>query len=176
MNIAFKQRRASGRALLGASAVAGGTVVVDRIAKALTVALLDRGDAWPGAEWPLRIVHVINTGAAFGSLRGQTALLIVVSLLGVLGFAYFLVWRPGRTIHMAGLSLCLGGAAANLLDRLRSGEVVDSLKVEYWPAFNVADVAITVGIGVLLWEQFVGEGRRPIPKRAATDAEAPRQD
>lgn len=77
---------------------------------------------------------------------------------------------------MAGLSLCLGGAAANLLDRLRSGEVVDSLKVEYWPAFNVADVAITVGIGVLLWEQFVGEGRRPIPKRAATDAEAPRQD
>lgn len=111
MTTGFKPGRADRRVLVWAAAIALGAVILDRTVKELTAAFLDRGDAWPGDDWPLRLVHVVNTGAAFGRLQGQTELLSLASIVGVLAFAYLLVSRPGRTTHMVGLSLCLGGCS-----------------------------------------------------------------
>ncbi len=80
------------------------------------------------------------------------------------GLAGQLTWSGYRSAS--------GGAAANLIDRVRSGEVIDSLKVAYWPAFNFADVAITVGIALLLWEQLVARDSVEPPRTEATDTEA----
>lgn len=100
-------------------------------------------------------MHVVNTGAAFGKLQGRTSLLAVASAIGIVVFAYMLSKPSQRQATRLGLALALGGTVANFIDRATSGEVVDSIKVDYWPAFNVADVAITVGIAVLLWEPLV---------------------
>lgn len=143
--------RGDRRKLFQAAAIAIAVVVLDRTVKRLTPALLDRGAAWPEEDWPLRLVHVVNTGAAFGRLQGQTSLLVVVSAIGIVLFAYMLSKPSQRQATRAGLALALGGAVANFIDRATSGEVIDSIKVEYWPAFNLADVALTCGIALFLW-------------------------
>jgi len=67
--------------------------------------------------------------------------------------------KPGRRqTHRLGLTLALGGAVANFIDRATSGEVIDSIKVEFWPAFNLADVALTFGIGLILWSTLRTDG------------------
>lgn len=141
--------------------VAAIVVGADRILKQLTPALLERGTAWPDADWPIRIVHVVNTGAAFGTLKGQTDLLTIVSALGIILFSYLLFRSQSGATHRLGLSLALGGAVANFIDRASSGEVIDSIKVNYWPAFNLADVAMTVGIGVVVWSAVRDHDPKP---------------
>ncbi len=149
--------------------VAAIIVGADRILKQLTPALLERGSAWPDADWPIRIVHVVNTGAAFGTLKGQTDLLTIVSALGIILFSCLLFRSQSGATHRLGLSLALGGAVANFFDRATSGEVIDSIKVVYWPAFNLADVALTTGIALVLWSVFRAE---PAPPGGRAPAES----
>ncbi|HJP41418.1 MAG TPA: signal peptidase II [Dehalococcoidia bacterium] len=132
-------------------AVALAVVAADQATKWSIRAWLDRGDRWPD-EGPFRIIHVTNSGAAFGLFEGAGVLLILASLVGVAAILVYL-FNPGFAypVFRLGLALMLGGAAGNLFDRLREGEVVDFLKVPNWPAFNVADSAITVGVVLLLW-------------------------
>ena len=156
-------RRANRRQLMQAATLAAIVIGIDRALKLLTPALLDRGAAWPSEDWPLRFVHVVNTGAAFGTLKGQTALLTVVSAAGIVLFTYLLVRSQTGAAHRLGVALGLGGAIANFIDRVSSGEVIDSIKVNYWPAFNLADVALTLGIGLMLWSAM--NDHDPKPKR-----------
>lgn len=102
-----------------------------------------------------RIVHVTNTGAAFGMLQGAGPLLIVASLAGLAAILVYL-FNPGfaHPIVRLGLALMLGGAVGNLIDRVSEGRVVDFLKVPNWPAFNVADSAISIGVAILLWSML----------------------
>jgi signal peptidase II len=143
--------RSDSRKLLQAAAIAITVVVLDQTLKRLTPTLLDRGAAWPDQDWPLRLVHVVNTGAAFGKLQGQTRLLVVAGAIGIVLFVYMLSKPRQRRATRMGLALALGGAIANFIDRATSGEVIDSIKVEFWPAFNLADVALTCGIALVLW-------------------------
>ena len=115
------------------------------------------------------LTFVLNPGAAFGFLAGASAdfrnpFFIAVSLLAVA----FIVYHRSRHNRMGifpslGLSLILGGALGNLVDRLRLGMVVDFLDFYYgdyhWPAFNVADSAITVGVALMILE-LIAERRR----------------
>lgn len=149
------------RHVVQALAIATAVVVLDRLLKGLTPALLDRGSAWPAEDWPLRLVHVVNTGAAFGKLQGQTSLLVVASAVGIVAFAYMLLKTEPRSLARLGLSIGLGGAIANFIDRMTSGEVVDSIKVEHWPAFNLADVALTVGISLVFLDAIRRARDRP---------------
>ena len=106
------------------------------------------------------LVHARNTGAAFSLLAGshtvwRQALFVAVSVLALGVIAYLLSCTPKEeTWTRRGLVLILAGALGNLIDRLRFGEVVDFLDFYlgnlHWPAFNVADSAITVGAGILL--------------------------
>lgn len=122
------------------------------------------------------LTHVRNTGVAFGFLagRGDGIGPVLLSLLGfaALGFVGLYFWRAARDERslLVGLALILGGAVGNLLDRLASGAVTDFLDFYvgsyHWHTFNVADSAITVGIGCMLLDYL----RRPREEEASSRA------
>ncbi|MBF0176044.1 MAG: signal peptidase II [Magnetococcales bacterium] len=112
----------------------------------------------------LVIVH--NIGAAFGLFAGWSApwrlgILAGVAVLAI-GLMLHLIRLSTRYWSAGALALVLGGAVGNLVDRLRWGWVVDFIHLHWhdlsWPVFNVADSAITLGIGMLLWEHFFHAG------------------
>ncbi len=100
----------------------------------------------------LHLVNVRNTGAAFGMFRNLSSeSFILISITAVIFVTYLLIKNAYNNV---GLSLLLGGAIGNLIDRLLYGEVVDFIDFSigdfHWPAFNVADSSLTVGIGLIL--------------------------
>ena len=109
------------------------------------------GDRHP-VVWPLEIVHFTNSGAAFGMLQGAGPLLVLTSVVGMAAITSYL-FNPefAHPLMRLGLALMLGGAVGNLIDRVKDGEVVDFIKVPNFPAFNVADSAITIGVLLLAW-------------------------
>lgn len=100
----------------------------------------------------LQIIFVRNTGSAFGLFQGQSSILAVLSF-GALIFLGILFYRNARHDLFAALALGLiaGGAIGNLIDRLRLGYVIDWIDVPYWPTFNAADSAITIGMICLVY-------------------------
>ena len=116
------------------------------------------------------LVHSRNTGMAFGLFAGSdtrwlnVALLLVSSLVVLLLAWLLLTGRVAGAPTQAGLALLAGGAAGNLLDRLLRGAVTDFIELHagsfYWPAFNVADSAITAGAVLMVIEMFRGDPRR----------------
>ena len=141
--------------LLLAAAVVG----LDQLAKWFIRLNLDRGDSWDLSR-VVRIVHATNSGAAFDMLQDAGPLLVVTSIIGIAAIVIFL-FNPGfaHPLMRAGLALMLGGAIGNLIDRIAYGQVVDFLLFHAYgwsyPAFNVADSAITVGAALLIIESFV---------------------
>lgn len=148
-------------------ALALGVVLADQITKALVLARFSLGERLELTGF-FNMVLVYNKGAAFSFLSDaggwQTPALIVFALAAIGIVGTFIVRSPGRAMLCCGLGLILGGALGNLIDRLRFGQVVDFLDFHaagwHWPAFNVADSAITVGAALLILEGFVHrEGR-----------------
>jgi signal peptidase II len=136
----------SGRAAL----VALATVVADQAVKALVRSSVDPRetiDVLPG----IHIVNVRNTGVAFSMLSDGGALPIVVGLLALGGLLAFFATHLHRPLVWLPTGLLVGGAAGNLMDRLRAGSVTDFVKLPHWPAFNVADIAITFGVLALVY-------------------------
>jgi len=136
--------------------VAGAVLILDQATKALVLNHLPLGGSIPVIPGFFDLTHVHNPGGAFGFLSGMSAefrglLFVAVSLLAVGLILYFYWQTPVRQRFLAvGLSLIFGGAVGNLVDRIRFGIVVDFLDLYagelHWPAFNVADSAITVGV------------------------------
>jgi len=105
----------------------------------------------------LNIVNIRNTGAAFGMFRGLgSGFFILISAAAII-FVTILLMK--NAYNLFGLSLVLGGAVGNLIDRLVYGKVVDFIDVFvgnfHWPAFNVADSSLTVGIGIILLTSLI---------------------
>jgi signal peptidase II len=99
----------------------------------------------------VHLVHVRNTGVAFGFFSGGGTLVLVLTLVALaLLVAYFLL-HPDRRGLWIPTGLLVGGALGNLIDRLANGAVTDFIKLPYWPAFNLADTAITFGVLGLLY-------------------------
>jgi len=120
----------------------------------------------------LDLHYIRNTGAAFGFLSGSHAgfripffVLVSVVAVGIILFLFHKLEDSEIMMPLA-LSLVLGGAIGNLLDRVRLGEVIDFILVHYkgfhWPAFNVADIAITVGVSLLVLRVFLLDSRRKV--------------
>jgi signal peptidase II len=129
---------------------AAAVVALDQLTKHLIRANLDQGDAFPEG-WPVRLVHVTNTGAAFGILQEQNAFLVVTTLIGVAAILLYYWYPPFEHAMMtAAVGMILGGAVGNLSDRLRLGEVTDFIHFPHYPAFNVADSSIVVGVIALV--------------------------
>jgi signal peptidase II len=126
---------------------AAAVVVLDQISKRYIDANLPVGDSWPDASWPIRIMHVKNTGAAFSMLQNQTLFLTVMSVVGLGAILLYFLYRPSdHPLLRFALALQLGGAIGNLIDRALYGEVTDFFKFPRFAVFNVADSAITVGV------------------------------
>jgi signal peptidase II len=126
-------------------------IVLDQITKYLIATYLAPFDSIEVFPF-LHIVNVRNTGAAFGSFRNVgSSFFIVISVIAIIFVISLLV---KRTYNYVGLSLVLGGAIGNLIDRILYGKVVDFIDFSagsfHWPAFNVADSSLTVGIAAIL--------------------------
>ncbi len=105
-----------------------------------------------------RITHIHNTGAAFGLFQGQSFALIMVSFVGVVVILVYVLFfyrrfpLPNNTLGRIALGLILGGTVGNLIDRLYFGYVIDFIYVgNWWPAFNIADSAVVVGVIILAY-------------------------
>lgn len=143
--------------------IAGVIVALDQFTKGLVTSNLSLGEIW--SPWDAltpfaRIVHWKNTGVAFGMLQGMNTVFIILGLLVSLGIIYYYpsVARRDWLIRLA-LSMELGGAFGNLIDRFKYGYVVDFISVGNFPVFNVADSCITVGVFVLLLGVWIQEKR-----------------
>jgi signal peptidase II len=97
------------------------------------------------------LVHVRNTGVAFGFLSGGGAIVLIFTLAALAVLVGYFVLRPERPWLWVPTGMLLGGAIGNLIDRVASGSVIDFIKLPAWPAFNVADMSITFGVLALLW-------------------------
>ena len=152
-----------GRTTLAAGAVAAGVLALDQLTKAIVrdqLAFGERRDLIPGV---LDLVHVRNSGIAFGFLSDGGALLVVGTAIALLALVVFFLTHTGRALVWIPTGLLLGGAIGNLIDRARAGSVTDFVKFPHFPAFNVADMAITFGVIALI---YVLEGP---PRRRVAD-------
>lgn len=137
--------------------IASTIIVLDFITKKIilaTVRLHESIDVLPF----LRIVHVENPGAAFGSFTGLgNNIFIIISIIAIIFILVYLS-KIHQKLEFISLSLVLGGAVGNLLDRMQIGKVIDFIDFYvgswHWPAFNVADSALTVGIVLFLIANF----------------------
>src|SRR5436309_1571641 len=148
-------------------ALAAAVVLADQLTKAMVLSRFVLGERLELTGF-FNMVLVYNKGAAFSFLSDaagwQTPLLIGFALVAIGIVGTLLVRSPGRRMLCTGLGLILGGALGNLIDRLRFGQVVDFLDFHaqgwHWPAFNVADSAITLGAALIILEGFLHhEGR-----------------
>lgn len=132
-----------------AVAVAAVAVAADQLTKVIARDAIDPGD---GIDLILgvKLVRVANEGIAFGMLEGAGPLLLVLigSAFAIL-LGYFLVSADRPNLWLP-IGLLVGGAVGNLIDRIRDGAVTDFIDPPAWPAFNLADVEITVGVVILL--------------------------
>ena len=129
--------------------VASAAVVADQLTKQVVGRTLELGES-VDIVGPFSIHHVQNSGIAFGLFGSRTSIVIVVTAIAVGAMLVFFA-RSGRRhpVLPVGLGLVLGGSIANLIDRVRLGRVTDFLDLAAWPAFNLADTFIVVGVAIL---------------------------
>ena len=154
-------------------------IVLDLVTKGWILqnfAIYDRREVIPNF---FNLVHVRNTGAAFGIGAGTGVMPTILTLGAMIVFGVVAVyaWRTPRSERMlqVALHLVMGGAIGNLIDRFRFGSVVDFLDVyvivggqeRHWPAFNVADSAICIGIALMLIDMW----RKPAEHAAVVNAD-----
>jgi signal peptidase II len=158
-------------------------VVADQVTKLLVVLELGLHDSVPVFPGMLDLTHVRNTGAAFGFLNavdfpGKPIVIAIVALGALVGVSLYASQLPAaHWLARLGLSLILGGAAGNLIDRLRQGYVVDFVDA-YWGswhfwAFNVADAAISVGVTIIIVDLLRPAHASPPPDLATHESESP---
>lgn len=134
------------------AATALGVIVADQATKALVRSAMEIGDSRPIVDGVLWLTHVHNTGAAFGMFRGQQWALIIIAVLVLAVIAYVaLHLRPRSVLARTALALIAAGASGNLIDRVAFGGVTDFLDLGWWPVFNIADMALDVGVALLVW-------------------------
>jgi signal peptidase II len=138
--------------------------VADQVTKHLVASNLRLGEG-VHVVGPFTIRHVQNSGIAFGLFSNATAAVIVVTAIAI---AWMLVYfaRSGarHPVLPVALGLVIGGSVSNLADRVRLGFVTDFLDFRYWPAFNLADSFIVIGVGILLAALVLAE-REPRASR-----------
>jgi len=173
LSMAERSLAASGTQWLALCAIALSAIAADQLTKHLVTAglRLDEGVHVAGPFW---IHHVRNSGIAFGLFASATPVVIVLTGIAI-GWMLWYFARSGarHPVLPIALGLVIGGSVSNLLDRVRLGYVTDFLDFRYWPAFNLADGFIVVGVGILLAALAVSD-REPHRPRRGDDANARR--
>ena len=154
---------AAARSVRGAwlrTGVVGACVVAaDQVVKELVTSSLQRGEEREIVAG-IKLVNTRNTGVAFGQLQGAGVIVSVLIAAAVVALLVYVARNAQRPLVWLPAGLLLGGALGNVIDRVREGAVVDFLKLPHWPAFNVADAAITIGVVALLFVMERGDGAR----------------
>lgn len=129
-----------------------GIVALDQFTKALVMKSMVPGQSIPIVQDVFHLTYVLNPGAAFGILSNQRAFLLITGAVLILATAYFYpLLKKSDGYLQFGATAILSGAVANLIDRLQTGYVVDFFDFRIWPVFNVADIAIVVGMGFMIY-------------------------
>lgn len=139
--------------------IASSVLLLDQFVKSVIQQKMQEGLSIPVLPGIFHITYILNPGAAFGLFEEQQWLFILVAVLLVIGVAVLfrqLLQQP--PVMRLGAALLLGGALGNLIDRIRLGKVVDFLDFRIWPIFNVADIAICIGVGFILLAMFKEQG------------------
>lgn len=137
-------------------------IALDQWTKHLVLTYMERGESIPLIADVFHLTSHRNMGAAFGILQNQRWLFIVITLAVVIGIVYSLIRIGNKQPRVSlALSLVLGGAVGNFIDRATTGQVVDFLDFTLinFPIFNVADMAITIGVALLLLDVLL-EGKK----------------
>jgi signal peptidase II len=128
---------------------------LDQATKAMVRINLDPGQSVPVLPGLFHVTYVRNPGGAFGLLPAASTLFLAASIVALIVIVGFYVWRrPSDRLMNLALGLIAAGTAGNLVDRLFHGQVIDWLDFRVWPVFNVADVGLVVGLGLLSVEIF----------------------
>jgi signal peptidase II len=132
-------------------------LLVDQVTKRLVQSNVmegDRNNVFLGVD----IVHVRNHGVAFGAFAGGGTIVALIIAAALVALVVWFVRHTGTPLAWLPTGLLLGGAVGNIFDRIRDGAVTDFIKFPAWPAFNVADIAITFGVLSLLYVLEAGGG------------------
>ena len=124
--------------------------MLDRITKSLVAAQITYGTEVPLLGHLVGITNVRNSGAAFGFAPAGAALFLIASVAVSVGLVVYVARNPGTPWNDAILGLILGGTLGNGFDRIVYGTVTDFVNVHFWPVFNVADAAISIGVALLI--------------------------
>ena len=156
-------------------AIAGGVFLIDQATKAWAVKRLRFGGDMPVIDGLLNFAYAENTGVAFsmlddGGSTGRWGLSLVAMIAGTLVIYFF--WRTPRSDDriLGALALLLAGIVGNVTDRIRLGFVVDFIDVQFgswhYPTFNVADMAIVIGAGLLIIDMFMSKRNQKTEDRS----------
>jgi signal peptidase II len=140
----------AGQTTLRTVLVAAAVVAADQVTKAIvrgSIGPLETVKVLPG----VKLIRAHNSGVAFSVFSGGGPVVVIVALLALAALLAFFVTHIHRPLVWLPTGLLLGGAAGNLIDRIRLGAVTDFVKLPHWPAFNVADACITVGVVTLVY-------------------------
>ena len=160
-------------------AIAGGVFLIDQTTKAWAVQRLRFGGDMSVINGLLNFAYAENTGVAFsmlddGGSTGRWGLSVVALVAGTLVIYFF--WRTPRSDDriLGALALLLAGIVGNVTDRIRLGHVVDFIDVQFgswhYPTFNIADMAIVIGAGLLIIDMFLSKKKHQAPRAAAAES------
>ena len=141
--------------------IAAFVVAVDQFTKYLVTSNMSEGMGIPIIDGIFHLTFILNPGAAFGILENNRWF-FVVTALSVLIFLFYYrraIMAESKLV-LLGIALFAGGALGNLIDRIRTGLVIDFFDFRIWPIFNVADIAICLGVGLILWSTIKTELKR----------------
>jgi signal peptidase II len=160
ISVAERSLSAERRQWIGLAVVALAAVAADQITKHVVAASIALDHA-VGLVGPFSIRHVQNSGIAFGLFSSATVVVIVLTTVALAWMLIFFARAGAR--HPAlpvALGLLIGGSVSNLVDRVRLGYVTDFLDLRWWPAFNLADASIVVGVAILLGSLLLADHSR----------------
>ena len=130
--------------------VAVGVVVADQVTKAIVRSNITRFEEHE-LFLSIKLINTRNTGVAFSMFSGGGPLVVIIALIALGALLAFFVTHLHRRLVWLPTGLLIGGAAGNLIDRIRLGAVTDFIKFPHWPAFNVADICVTFGVLSLIY-------------------------
>ena len=164
MSVAERSLAAGASEWLALVAIVAAAVAADQLTKWIVASRLSLDDEVHVAG-PLWIHHVHNSGIAFGLFADATTLVILLTSAAI-GWMLSFFARSGarHPVLPVGLGFVIGGSVSNLADRIRLGHVTDFLDFRLWPAFNLADTFIVVGVGILLLALVGPDRPRPRPQ------------
>jgi signal peptidase II len=152
-------------------AVALAALGADQLTKWIVTSRLDLNDE-VHVIGPFSIHHVTNSGIAFGLFASATSIVILLTGLAVAWMVFFFARSGSRhPVLPVALGLVIGGSVSNLLDRVRLGHVTDFLDFRYWPAFNLADTFIVIGVAALLLALVASDREAARPGRVVSRAD-----